>query len=125
MLASLIGLVTSAGIPTRFAKPILAIIGALLLFGLLWGAKCSYDRHLIANHEATQTAATAKADRQADQTAATSRVADQARADTEATQIKEAVNEAGNDPAARRAAYYACVRAQQAARRAGKLAASC
>lgn len=121
LIARLIGL----GVPAKAAKPILAVLGGLLLLGALWGLKSCYDHSVIDKHSAKQEAATAKADRKADAKAAETRLADQARETAEATQIKEALNEAGPDPAARRAAYYRCVRVQQAARAAHKPPADC
>lgn len=117
MLSFLIPLALKAGIPQRFAKP--AIIGVLIVLAvaLLGLGKCAYDRNVIKTHEAKQEAATAKADRKADAKAAEQRRADDARSTLETQQIKEAVNEAGSDPAARRAAYYRCVQKQQLARR--------
>ena len=121
----LIGLALKAGIPTRFAKVAVIIAGAVLLITLLGIGKCSYDKSVVERHNARAEATTAKADRKADAKAAEERRADDARAVTESQEIKEAINEAGNDPAARRAAYYRCVSAQQAARRNGKPPADC
>jgi hypothetical protein len=121
IIATLIGW----GVPARFAKPLLYGVGAVLLCLVIWGAVKIHDHRVIATHEAQQEAATAKADRQADTTAAVQRRADDATLTNETTAIKEAVNEAGPDPAARRSAYYDCVRKQQAARRDSKLSASC
>lgn len=125
MIETFAGWAVAAGIPAKFARAAVFVVLAIVLVLVLWVAKCSYDKRIIATHEATQNAINANADRQADQNAATSRVADQSRSDAENTAIKEAVNEAGPDPAARRSAYYRCVELQQAARRSGKLAASC
>jgi hypothetical protein len=124
-MPTLIALALKLGVPARFAKA--AIIAALfiLALGLLGLGKCAYDKSIINTHEAKQEAATAKADRKADTKAAEQRRADDARLTTETQQIKEAVNEAGNDPTARRAAYYDCVRKQQAARHSGKPPADC
>jgi hypothetical protein len=120
-----IALLIGWGVPAKLAKPLLIGVGILLLIGAIFAAVKIHDHRVIKQHEAQQQAANAIADRKADQQAANSRVADQQRADAESAQIKEAVNEAGTDPAARRAAYYKCVRAQQDARRAGKLAPHC
>jgi hypothetical protein len=121
----LLALAARAGIPPQFRKAALIGTGILLLILAAFIAVKIHDRRVIKAHQAAQEAATAKADRKADEKAAEQRRADDARSTTEAQQIKEAVNEAGNDPAARRAAYYRCVRVQQAARKSGKRAASC
>lgn len=125
MIPRLIGLVTGLGVPSQFAKPLLAVVGSLLLLGVLWGSKCAYDRHVISAHEAKQDAANAKADRKADQKAAEQRRADDSRLQTETQEIKDAVQKAGSDPAARRAAYYKCVQLQQRARASGQQPANC
>jgi hypothetical protein len=121
----LLSLFGKLGIPPQFRKAALIGTVIVLLVALLAVGRCTYDRSVIRNHEAKQDAANAKADRAADQKAAEQRRADDARSTTEAQQIKEAVNEAGNDPAARRAAYYRCVRAQQSARKSGKPSPGC
>ncbi len=125
MFSFLIPFALKLGIPQRFVKA--AIIGAgIILLGLaILAAVKIHDHRVIAAHEAKQEAATAKADRKADSHAAEQRRADDARSTQETQQIKEAVNEAGSDPAARRAAYYRCVQLQQSARKSGKRAASC
>lgn len=121
----LIGLALKAGIPARFAK--WAVIAALFVgvAALLGIGKCAYDKSIIERHNARVEAAIAKADRKADAKAAEERRADDARAVTESQEITEAINEAGSDPAARRRAYYECVRLQQAARRGNKPPADC
>ena len=121
IIARIIGL----GVPPALAKPLMGIIAALALIGAFVGLKSCYDRKVVATHNAKQDAATAKADRKADAKAAEQRRADDARLTTETNEIKEAVNEAGTDPRARRAAFYECVRLQQAARRDGKPPAEC
>jgi hypothetical protein len=109
----------------RFAKPAIFAVLALLIVGALWGGKCAYDKSIIDRHEAKQEAATAKADRKADTKAAEQRRADDTRLSTETTEIKEAVNEARRTGADPRAAYYDCVRKQQAARHSGQPPANC
>lgn len=109
----------------RFAKPFLIAVAFLAVLAILGTAKCAYDRSVIEQHQAKQDAANAKADRKADAKAADQRRADDSRATTEAEEIKEAVNEARQTGADPRAAYYACVRLQQAARREHKPPASC
>lgn len=125
MPAFLIGLALKAGIPAKFAKPaIIATLIVLLVVGL-GVAKCAYDRSVIKSHEAERDLAIERADRKADAKAAEERRSDDARLTTEAQEIKEAINEAGNDPAARRAAYYRCVELQQSARARGEPPADC
>jgi uncharacterized membrane protein YhiD involved in acid resistance len=125
MLAALISLATGLGVPARLAKPVLAVVGAILLLGVLWGSKCAYDKRVIANHEAKQEAATAKADRKADAKAAEQRRTDDSRSTAEATEIKETIDEAKRTGANPRAAYYECVRKQQLARRTHKPSPDC
>jgi hypothetical protein len=124
MFAMLIGMLAPT-VGEKWAKP--AAIGLLVALAVAFMGlgKCAYDRSVIAKHDAKVEASTAKADKKADNHAADQRRTDDARSTDEATQIKEAVNEAGNDPAARRAAYYRCVRAQQSARRDRKPSPDC
>lgn len=125
MPAFLIGLALKAGIPARFAKvAVVAALAVLLVVGLGL-AKCAYDRSIIKAHDAERDAATAKADRKADTKAAEERRSDDARLAHETQELKEAVNEAGNDAGARRRAYYECIRSLQAARARGEPPASC
>ena len=105
-----------AFIPERFRK--LAAIATLVVvaIGLFFIGKALYDRSVIKKHDAERNAKIEKANRKADATAGEQRRVDDKRAQTEAQEVKEAVNEArqqGRDP---RAAYYECVRLQQAAR---------
>jgi uncharacterized protein YqfA (UPF0365 family) len=117
MIAGVITWLVAKGVPAKAAKPLLFAGLALLVVALLFGAKCAYDKSVIEQHEARQEAATAKADRKADQKAADQRRVDDARAVSEAQEIKEAINEARNEGRDPRAAYYECVRLQQSARR--------
>jgi hypothetical protein len=121
----LIGLALKLGVPQRFAKG--AVIAALIAIAIaaLGIGKCTYDKRVIANHDAKQEAATAKADRQADAKAAEQRRADDSRSTAEATEIKETIDEAKRTGADPRAAYYECVRKQQAARRERKPSPDC
>lgn len=117
MVTSLVARLIGLGVPAKAAKPLLAVLAAILLLGALWGGKCAYDRNIIRNHDAKQDAANAKADRKADAKAAEQRRVDDTRSTAESTEIKEAIDEAkqaGTDP---RAAYYKCVAVQQRARR--------
>lgn len=125
MIAPLIALALKAGIPARFAK--IAVIGTLIVLLVvgLGVAKCAYDRSVIKAHENERNAEIAKADRKADAKAAVERRADDARATAETQELKEAVNEAGNDAGARRRAYYECLAKLQAARARNQSPASC
>lgn len=111
----LLSLIMGAGVPAKLAKPVLAVVGALLLLGVLWGGKCAYDRSIINAHEAKQEAATAKADRKADTKAAEQRRADDARLTTEADELNRSTDHAQTD-LDRRLAFQRCLRLQQAAR---------
>lgn len=79
MIAIITSLALRAGVPQRFAK--LAGIVALVvaLAALLTLGKCSYDRSVIAEHEAAQEAAIAPVVRHADAKAAEARLSDQKR----------------------------------------------
>lgn len=125
-MGSIIGfIVARLGVSPAAARAIAYAAGAVLLLLMILAVVKAHDHRIIAAHEAKQDAANARADRKADAAAAEQRRADDARSTDEATQIKEAINEAGNDPAARRAAYYRCVVRQQSARRDGKPSPDC
>ncbi len=123
-MGNLIGWIITKGIPAKYARFVAFAGLALILLAAMAGLKCSYDRNLIHTHDSKREATIAKADRKADATAAEQRRVDDARAVTETQEIKEAVNEAGPDAAAKRAAYYECLRKIQQARR-DKLAPGC
>lgn len=120
-----ISLLVGWGVPAKLAKPLLYGLGILLLLGAIFAAVKLHDRRVIETHDATQTAVNAQADRKADQQAADQRRSDDARLSNETTEVNNAVSEAkrnGGDP---RAAYYACVKLQQAARASGRVVPSC
>lgn len=120
----LLSLIMGAGVPAKLARPVLYAIAAVMLLGALWGAKCAYDKRVIATHEAKQEASTAKADRKADTNAAEQRRADDSRIVNESDQLGKAQANAKTD-LDRRLARNRCIRLQQAARRDGKLAPTC
>ncbi len=114
-----IGKILALGVPAKFARP-LAIVGLILLIIIALGVgKCTYDRSVIAKHDAKIEAATAKADRKADAAAAVTRRADDARITQEATQLEKVQANAPTD-ADRRLARHRCLRLQQSARAQGK-----
>lgn len=113
------------GVSPAFAKPLLIGAAIVLAVLMLSVGKCSYDRSVIRNHTNEQAAETAKADRKADATAADQRRLDDARANTERTEITDAIETARATGADPRAAFYECVRLQQAARKLGKPPAAC
>jgi hypothetical protein len=109
----------------RFAAPL--VYGALILFAALslWGLKPCYDSSVIENARQADNAEALRLKARADEKAAQTRGRDQARAQTEAEQLKETVDEAveqGRDP---RAAYYECIRMQQSARAANRATPAC
>jgi hypothetical protein len=125
MLSFFVGLALKVGIPQRFAKAAVIALAVIVAVAAFAGLKACYDDSIIDEHTAEQRAAVAEADRKADANSAVERRADDARAATEADEIKEAITDAGPNPADRRAAYYACVKLQQAARRDNKPPSDC
>ena len=123
-MTGLISLLVGWGVPAKLAKPVLAVLGGLLILGALWGGKCAYDAHVVANHEAKQEAATAKADRKADNHAAVQRSADEARTTQEADQLQKVRTNAQSNHD-RSLARARCIRMQQAARAAKREPPSC
>ncbi len=116
----LIALAARFGIPEPMRR--LAVIAslAIALFMILGVAKCSYDRSIIASHDAAQSAATAKADRKADDAAANTRRADDSRLAQERAQLEKVKTNAKSRDDAKDpngvAARLRCIRLQQAAR---------
>ena len=123
-MGSIIGLLAGKTIfgkviSDRMAR-IIAMAGLfLVILAVLGTAKCAYDRNLIRNHDAKQTAATAVADRKADTKAADQRRVDDARITQETAQLEKVQANAPTDTA-RRLARHRCLRAQQSARASGK-----
>lgn len=120
----LIGLLAPT-VGEKFARPVAYAALAFVLLAMLGIGKCTYDRAVIAKHEAKQDAANAKADRKADAKAADQRRVDDARLTTEQQAIKEAIDEAKRIGADPRRVYYDCVREQQRARAERKSPAFC
>lgn len=55
----------------KAAKPVLIVLGVMLLIAVLGIGKCAYDDHVIANHEAQQAAKARPADARAAESRAT------------------------------------------------------
>ncbi len=124
-MGAFIGWIITKGIPPKSAR-FFAYAGlALILLAAMGMMKCAYDRNLIRNHDSKREATIAKADRKADANAAEQRRVDDARAVTENQEIKEAVNDAVSEGRDGRAAYYSCIKLQQAARRSNLPPAAC
>jgi len=115
------------GIPERLARIGLIVLALLLLVVGLGVAKCSYDRDLVAAHDAQRDARLAEDARAADANAAEARRVDDARLSSESIQLDKVTANASLDqpisPARR--AYYDCIGLQQAARAAGRPAPAC
>ncbi len=69
-MGSIIGLLVAKGLPLKHARPLAFAALALVLLSLLAVAKCSYDRAVIAKHEAkTEARARPATDKAADERA--------------------------------------------------------
>lgn len=128
MIGAIAAWLASAGLPPRMSRWVaIGVLVAVLMVGL-WAALSWRDSRLVARHEADAVAAQARADRAADADAATRRRSDDARLEAEADaleRITENVSIDPRDPRAQRRAYYECIRVQQQARAAGRLAPAC
>jgi hypothetical protein len=109
----------------KFAKAAVIGTGIILLLLAAFAAVKIHDHGVIANHEAKQDAATAKADRAADNHSAEQRRTDDARVATETQEINNAVSQAKRSGGDARAAYYKCVGLQQRARAAKLVVPAC
>jgi len=121
---NLIAMVIGWGVPAKFAKPFLAIMGVALLAILFFGGKALYDHSVIAKHDAKVEASQAKADRKADNKAAEQRDKDNVRRTAETQELKD-VQAHYSDPATRKREFYRCIRLQQAARANGSQPPAC
>ncbi len=122
---SLASLALRFGVTERTVKIALiaaGIVAAILGLGI---AKCSYDRRLIATHEAKQGEANAKADRKADTSAAVQRRSDDARLDAESQQLERSRANAQQTDLDRRLARQRLLRCQQDARAHGRQPSAC
>jgi hypothetical protein len=121
----IVTLAARLGIPEVYARLALTI-AAITLLGLGLGlAKCSYDRRLIAQHDAMRDLSLAEGARAADANAADQRRADDARLSTDSIQLDKVIANASLaplSPARRR--YYDCLVQQQTAR-ASRAASAC
>ena len=126
MMGALIPFALRLGVPQRFARA--AVIAALVVIAALAAVavKKGYDTRLIGQHDNAVAATVTKRARTADNGAAVQRRADDARANTEATQIEKVIHDAPSTPVSdARRRYYECVRLQQAARAARNPAPAC
>ena len=109
----------------RFAKPVTIAVLILLAVLAILAAKSCYDSSVIEDARRAGNAEAIELKAKADEHAAEARGHDQQRAATEAEQLKETVDEAVEQGADPRAAYYACLRLQQSARAANRPAPAC
>jgi hypothetical protein len=105
----------------KFGLIALAIVLLVIGAGV---AKCSYDRSVVNNATAKQTASNAIADRKADTHAGNTRRTDDARLTQESQQLEKVQAHAQTD-LDRRLARARCLRAQQAARAGGREPPAC
>ena len=124
MIALFASIATKLGVAERFSRTA-GIAGAVILLALaIWGLKSCYDGRVIDQHEATQRAATAEADRKADNRAAEQRIEDARRLSVESQELQKATVNAETDRD-RRLAHMRCIGLQQAARASGSVAPAC
>ena len=106
------------------AKRIGVAVTLALIALALFGAKIAHDRALIANHDAGRDASASKADRAADTQASEDRREDDARLANETVELGKVGSHAQTEDD-RRIARMRCVRMQQDARAAGRVAPAC
>jgi hypothetical protein len=120
----LLSLATGIGIPPRFAKYAVIAAGAVLLLLAMFAAVKIHDHRVIAQHQAQQDAANAKADRKADAKAAEQRRSDDSRLATEFQQLNRSTDN-GQTDLDRRLGFQRCLRLQQRARAAKLVVPTC
>lgn len=109
----------------RGARSIAHVGLFLLILAVLGIVVACIRRDAVSDYSGKQQAQIQKANRKADDKAANERKADDDRLDQETSEAKEAVNEARRERRDPRAAYYECIRVQQAARRERKQPPEC
>lgn len=123
MITFLIPLATRIVGP-KLARPVIYAVFAVLLISLLGIGKCTYDRHIIAQHDTRQALKQSEADRKADQVVAKQRRSDDVRIIQEVEEL-ERITENATDDMARQLARHHCIRMQQQARRDGRQSPAC
>lgn len=115
----------AAGIPERVAKPVLiAALVALALAGL-GIAKCSYDRSIIATHDAKAGAKAAAQNDGAKDAAATERRADDRRISEQEKGLNDAIAKAPPGAPGPATVALGCERLRRQGARAADLPAAC
>lgn len=126
MLAFLTALALRAGVPQRLAGTAGMLGAVAALFALLAVAKCSYDRRLIARHDAAVEAQLAPKIRAADAHAADQRLSDLKRNQADEDAERAAVAPLPDARLSARQRNRACAILQrQAAQRGGEVPAGC
>ena len=119
-MTSIIAFLITRGVPARFARPLIYIVGALLLIAVLAVGKCTYDQSVIEQHEAETRARVAEQARTASENATAKGDIAKDAFDRSQAAISKGINDAANDPASQNVvgpasrAYYERLRACQA-----------
>lgn len=108
----------------RYVIIALVVVGLVLLGIAGCVAKSRYDASVVDRARIEDNAKAIEGRASADAKAGNTRQGDALRAQAEQREVKEAIENA-QDPAAARRAYYLCVRLQQSARAAGRPAPAC
>lgn len=93
MMASLLSLAVSAGVPQRFAKPVVVAALAVLAIAAFFGAKALYDRSVIRDHEQKQEVKQARREEKADANLYRQKSADEAAARQRQQEIDDATRD--------------------------------
>jgi hypothetical protein len=110
MIPGLVARLVALGCPPALAKPLLAIIAALALFGALWGLKSLYDHSVIDKHEAKLERRAAPATDKA----ASERAADTIRNDKHEEDLHDVIAAQPDQPIAPTSRALACQRLRNA-----------
>jgi hypothetical protein len=125
MIAIFVTWALKAGVPQKFARPLVWILLIAMAVGGLLLIKSCYDDSVVEEARIEENAKAIEGKAEADVEAAVKRAEDQSRRATEEAEIKEVIDNAKADGRDVRAAYYRCVGLQQAARKAHRPAPAC
>jgi hypothetical protein len=100
----------------RFAKPVVFGLLAVLIVGALWGGKCAYDSHVIAQHAAKEEAKQAKRERKADANLEQQKDRDAAAAEQRQQEIDDATRNIPDQAPSARQRARACLELRRQAK---------
>jgi uncharacterized protein HemX len=121
----LLSLIMGAGVPQRFAKPVLIAGLFVLALAALGLGKCAYDRSVIRQHEQKAALQQAQRERKADANLQTQKTRDDAAAQQRQQEIDNATRNIPDQAPSARQRARACVELRREAQQHGKPQPAC